>query len=401
MALVVTILVLLTLIMICGVLASNSVTHSKLAGIQQRRSRALDLAEAGVSEAVARISSTEVPANLNPRMVTQIFNTASGNVPVLGTDSTSLATAQPAGTWLGYSADKRGPDVLTVRYKTDAARTLIYKYDPTKNPPIQTASGYPIYEITATGRVGDVVRRIMTDVVAKPFNMNIRGALASKVPVKFSGNAFACGFNHRPDTPNGTGVNGQGGLGGCNEDPSVQHWEVGGGTSDKTGIWSASSISSNGASSASGSPPQQGTQTGFYNGPWEALGMTQADFVAWVGARSGSVPANLNDVLYLDNNNVRQDQSGTFSVTGSGAGFLYVDGDLIINGSFNYRGLIYVEGNVKLNGQAWILGGLVVRGKAETKFNGGATLLYSQDAIAQNLARYGGSMTNLAWRELQ
>jgi len=398
MALVVVILVLLTLIMICGVLASNSVTNSRLAGISQRRSRALDLAEAGVSEAVARISSSEVPANLNPRMVTQIFLVTSGNAPALGADSTALATAQPPGTWLGYSADTRSPDVLTVRYKTDAAGTLIYKYDPTKNPPIQTASGYPIYQIKATGRVGDVTRRILTEVVAKPFNVNVRGALASKVPVKFTGNAFACGFNHRSDTPNGTGVNGQAGFGGCNEDPSVQHWETG--TQDKTGIWSASSISSNGATSASGAPAQQPSQTGFYNGPWEALGMTQAEFVAWAGARNSNVPANLNDVIYLDNNNIRQDQSGTFSVTGSGAGFLYVDGDLIMNAGFNYRGLIYVEGNVKLNGSAWILGGLIVRGKAETKFNGGATVLYSQDAIAQNLARYGGSMTNIAWREL-
>jgi hypothetical protein len=128
--------------------------------------------------------------------------------------------------------------------------------------------------------------------------------------------------------------------------------------------------------------------------------MTQAEFWAVTGARKSTVPANLNGIMYIDNNATTQDQSGDFAVTGFGSGFMYVDGDLTMNGAFSYRGLIYVEGDVKLNGQAWILGGLIVRGKSETKFNGGATILFSQDTIIQNFARFGGTMTNLAWREL-
>ena len=39
--------------------------------------------------------------------------------------------------------------------------------------------------------------------------------------------------------------------------------------------------------------------------------------------------------------------------------------------------------------------------KVTTKFNGGATVLYSYDAISQYVSRYGGSISNLAWREVR
>jgi hypothetical protein len=76
-----------------------------------------------------------------------------------------------------------------------------------------------------------------------------------------------------------------------------------------------------------------------------------------------------------------------------------VDGDLTLNSSFTYRGLIYVEGDLKINGQAWVLGGIIVRGKAELRQNGGSTILYSGPTISQVLAKYGGQFVTLSWRE--
>ena len=76
-----------------------------------------------------------------------------------------------------------------------------------------------------------------------------------------------------------------------------------------------------------------------------------------------------------------------------------MDGDLTMNAGFTWRGLIYVEGDVKLNGSSWILGALVVKGKTKTQFNGGATILYSEDAIAQYITR-NGSYATLSWREI-
>ena len=77
-----------------------------------------------------------------------------------------------------------------------------------------------------------------------------------------------------------------------------------------------------------------------------------------------------------------------------------MDGDLTLNSTITFRGLIYVEGDLKLNGQAWILGGVIVKGKTSVKMNGGATILYSSEAISRALARYGGQFVTLNWREL-
>jgi hypothetical protein len=46
-----------------------------------------------------------------------------------------------------------------------------------------------------------------------------------------------------------------------------------------------------------------------------------------------------------------------------------------------------------------VLGALIVRGKSQIKANGGATLLYSNDSIKQSIAKYGGQMIMLSWRE--
>lgn len=397
-ALVIALMVLLVLVTVSAALVTTSIVNTRLSGMDQQRAKALDLAEAGVAEAVSRIKSGEVPSNNNPKMVSKIFLAAAGSVPALGTDSTGLATAQPAGNWLNYSTPTRTSTTLTVKYKTDGARSTIYKYDVNQSMPINTVSGMPIYEITSTGTVGNTTRTLQVDVVSQPFNVNVKGALATKQDVKFTGNAFACGYNHRIDTPYDTGSNGRAGVGGCNEDPAQQHWELGNG--DKTGIWSGSTINSGGASSRDGNPPELTNQVGFYTGPWDALGLSQAQFWTLVGPAQSTVPGNLNGNMYLDNDATVQNQSADFHMTGTGSGLLYIDGDLTMNAGFTWRGLVYVEGDVKLNGHSWILGGLIVKGKTQVKFNGGATILYSYDAISQYISKYGGSISNLAWREM-
>ena len=107
-------------------------------------------------------------------------------------------------------------------------------------------------------------------------------------------------------------------------------------------------------------------------------------------------------MIYLDNNATLMDRTGAFAYHGGdGEGYLYVDGDMTINGNFTYRGLIYIEGDLHINGTCWILGGLVCKGKADINLaNGTLTVLYSGDAIQQALAKYGGQFVTLGWREL-
>ena len=399
MAMVMALLVLMVISVIATLMMMGLQAETRIAGSSMRQAEALNVAEAGIAEAVSRIRVGDIEdTGANPRMVAQIFNAPSGNVPASGADTIGLATAQPAGAWLEYSTATKGRNVLTVEYKTDAAKTVVYRYDKNVAPPIQTLSGYPIFVITSTGRVNRELRRVVSEVIRKPVNINIHGSVTAGVDVKFTGNARVCGYNHRADTPTNRGDNGRGGADGCNEDPGVQHWELP--TGHKPGIWSTDDVNSSGGAVASGTPDELENQTGFYAGPWEALGMSQAEFYSWIGPRTATLPGDLNGVYYLDDNSTTQDHSGNYGIHGAtGSGLLYVDGDLTLNSTFSYRGLIYVEGNLNINGSAWVLGALVVKGQSVLKNNGGATVLYSYDAITQNISQQAGTFVTLSWQE--
>jgi Tfp pilus assembly protein PilX len=389
MALVMALLALVVLsLTIAGIMMTLN-ADTKVAGHQVRNAQAFYVAQAGLAEAEARIRFGDVPNNLNPRMVTQIFNTdpAITPVPVLGTDSVALATDQPSASMLDYSTVGRSDRVLNITYKTDAARTKIYRYNNALNPAVQTTSGFPIYTITSTGLKGQDKSTIITEVCQKPFNLNVRGAMAANVGIDFGGNSYVCGHNHSIDTPPGTLI------------PACSGWHTG--TGDLAGAWSTGSITYGGSSTQDGTPPRLPSQTGFYAGPWESLGMVQADFFPWVGAPFTTEPDPPRGIVYLDNDGITQNHTGSFAYHGgNGEGFLYIDGDVTINGNFNYVGMIYVEGDLKINGTCWILGAMVVRGNTTINIaNGNLTVLYSSDAIQQRIAKYGGSIQRLSWRE--
>lgn len=387
-ALIMALLVLLVISLLSVTLLMSVNVETKVASLSMRQVQALNLAEAGVGEAIARIRAGDIPSNSNPLQVAQIFNALPGNVPVLGTDSVALATSQPVGGWLAYTTAGKTDSVLTVSYKTNAAKTQIYRYDPAKNPAVQTASGFPIFVVTSTGRQGSAYGRVVAEVIQRPVNVNVKGALAADKGIDFSGNSEICGFNHNISTPAYTGV------------PPCNAWELTSG--HLPGSWSSGTITSGGSSTQNGSPvPNSPGQTGFYSGPWDAFGMPQAEFFSWIGAPVSSEPANPQGVYYLDNNGTSQDASGDFKYNGgTGEGLLYVDGDLAINGNFVFRGLIYIEGDLQINGTCWILGSIIVKGRSRIKIaNGSCTILYSQDTITQSIAKYGGQFVTLSWRE--
>lgn len=395
-ALVMALLVMLVTGILGAILMMTLTAESKLASYSQREASALNTAEAGIAEACARIRNQDfLYSTANPREVAQIFNVASGSVPVLGADSLGFATGQPAGQWLGYSTAGRSADALTVEFKTNAARTQIIRYDPTLTPPLNTATGYPVYKITSTGTArGGVKRRIVAEVMSKPYTINIKGALTADMDIEFIGNAVVCGYNHRADAHDWDGESGRNGS----PTSCVPHETA---TGHLPGSWNTGIVNNGGTAFQSGQPSAnlQG-QTGFYAGPWESMGLEQAEFWPWIGPRTGTAPATPEGIFHLDNDGVKQNQSGDFAFHGvSGEGMLYIDGDLRLNSTFVYRGIVYIEGDIIMNGQAWILGALIVRGKSVVKQNGGATILYSSEAIQQALQRYGGQFVNLSWVE--
>jgi hypothetical protein len=398
-ALVMAMLILLVMTLLGLVLMAGASLNRSLAGNDQRMRETLNLAEAGVGEALSRIRSQEanmVPSD--PDDVCQVFNTVAGSVPVLGADSIALATAQPLGQFLDYSTPGRGPDVLSISWKKDPTGTMVMRYDGTRNPALNTASGLPVYVIRSTGRVGLARRTVVAEVIQRPFNVNVRAALAADVPIDFVGNAFICGYDHDGDTPYDDGEDGRP----APFPPDPTHCEDNEEASGHLpGAWSTGGIGGGGASGASGSPAGfTPNQTGFYAGPWEAFNMGQSEYYSWLGQPINSAPSSWEGVFNWDNNATTQDQSANLALHSvNGEGFLYVDGDLRCNAGFHYKGLIYVEGDFDINGQAWILGGVIVSGRTSIKANGGMTILYSSEAITQALAKFGGQFVTLSWRE--
>jgi type IV pilus assembly protein PilX len=397
-ALVISMLILLVMTLLGLVLMAGASLNRGLAGNDQRMRQALNVAEAGVGEAEARIAKQEVLMNAAvPAAACQVFNTVAGSVPVVGADTTALATGQPVGSYLNYTRPDRGPDVLTIGWKRNAANQVM-KYDATLNPAIQTATGIPIYTITATGKQGNARRTIVTEVIQKPYVVLAKGAFTADQAIDNLGNANICGYNHFASTTINDGTKGR--IGARPDYCQLDETGTGG---DVPGVWDSAPLNNGGNATNFGNPDTLGNQghNNFYTGPWDCFGMSQSEFWQFVGApKDPGAVTNYNGINYVDDNGVSRDQSCQLGPSGvDGEGFLYVDGDLKLNSNFSYKGFIFVEGDITVNGNAWILGGLVCRGKANIKLNGKMTVLYSSDAITQMLTKYGSQFVTLSWRE--
>ncbi len=400
-ALVISMLILLVMSLLGLVLMAGASMNRGVAGNDQRMRQSLNLAEAGIGEAESRISNQDTQMDpADPNDVCQIFNTPAGTVPVLGADSTALATGQPVGSYLTYSSPDRGPNALTIAWKKNPDGTAVMRYDPTHTPNMNDLSGSPIYTITSTGRVGQARRTVVAEVMQKPYQVLAKGALVASVTVTDLGNANICGYDHFINTPYDDGNKGRGLMPGdldhCIDNENTL-------LPAQPGVWGTDGITNGGKANSAGNPDylQNQGKPAFYSGPWDCFGMSQAEFWGFVGAPTA--PSSITDwkgLYYVDNNTVTRDASCSLSPSGiDGEGFLYVDGDLSLNSNFHYKGFIFVEGDFKINGNAWVLGGIVVKGVTELKSNGTMTILYSSDAITQMLSKYAGQFVTLNWRE--
>src|SRR5262249_29648313 len=221
-------------------------------------------------------------------------------------------------------------DALTISFKTDAAKTQIFRYDPSLSAPlgpINTATGLPIYVISSTGHDGAAVKRVVTEVIQKPVNVLCKGAFVAGHDIDFAGNAVVCGWNHSPNTPPWTGEDGR--ITPPASKP-CQPYELPMGSGELYGSWTTGGTNNGGTAFQNGFPTANASgQVGFYTGPWDAFAIQQADFYSWIGAPKSTMPTNLNAITYLDNDGIGQNQSGSWACHGvTGEGMLYVDGDL-------------------------------------------------------------------------
>jgi hypothetical protein len=404
--LVLTLIVLFAISIIGGTLAMVSSMDLKIAGNQRTTTQALFVAEAGLTEAVHRISLPN-PTNVtvggwtgnaaisdsepyDPNWETRIYLTAPGAAPAAGGSVVSTGTIQnPNNPYLEYSETAGTDDVLTIRHKWrdrdgDSARDAneVVRYDPMQMPPENFNSGFPVEVVTVAGQSAEGRRIVQAEVARKILIARTLGALYVDKAVKLTGNCAFCGWNHNVNTPPGTQPN------------ACVAWHLPSG--NLPGVTATGDeVKTQGSADVLGNPtPIDNAATNpFYSLP-EVLGLSAAEVNKMLAnADNTSITNPLNGITYINGNaNINSNLTGQ--------GLIYVTGDLKAAGSFRFKGLIYVEGDVHFTGTPWVLGSMIVRGTSDFNFSAGnAAVLYSKDAISQALS---GALPclMLSWKEL-
>ncbi|MFN8586735.1 MAG: PilX N-terminal domain-containing pilus assembly protein [Candidatus Eisenbacteria bacterium] len=394
-ALVMAIVVLLVISLLATAVMQNLSTQRKISGHGLRTSRALSAAEAGVAEMLSRMRSGEITLDeLEPASAVQIFLVPAGQAPAVGADTTAYATVQPSGEWLDYSSSSRGPDVLTLGFRRDDAGRIV-RWDDEQSTALNTACGMPVYSVTSTGKINGDRTRIRTEFFWKPHHLTFNAAICSGVDVILEGTMSVCGYQHEAATDYTDAELGRSGS------PSCTEHEVGIG--NLPGVWTAGTLSNNGVQVTGIPSPTIESQGGFYDGPWEPLGMTPAELTRLLGTHT-TAPSSWDGMVWLDDDATFANGTRAYAIDNlSGTGVLYVDGDLELTGTVAYRGLVYVAGDFSSTAGGALVGGLIVHGASggSCALSNGPSVVYSRDAVNEALGRAAREIVTLSWREVR
>jgi hypothetical protein len=405
-ALAISIILLLTVAAMALVATTLSSTDFVVAGNDRQFQASLDVAEAGLAEAMHRLSltpGTMVTANgvtfdasirdpsdpPDPNWRARIFLTAPNAAPAGGASDFHTGTIQ-SGDPLLYSDASDATKALTIQHRlfdfNGDGTSEVVLYDPSRIPAENPVSGQPVERITVRGQNGLASRMIQVDAIRFPLTINALAALSTDGEVDLRGNVTVCGHDHRIDTPEGTQ------LPNCSP-----NWDEPDGHLNAV-MTTGDTVGTQGSVDLLGSPTATNTDpTNPFLSLAQTLGVSQADLQDILdSADHYAIDADpLDGITVID---------GDVQITGQqeGTGLLYVRGNLRIGGGFAWRGLVYVEGTLENHGNTWILGGVVVRGDGALSVDFGSgtpTILYSRDMLTQALL---GSMDYIVlnWKEI-
>jgi hypothetical protein len=377
-----------------------SSTDLKISGKQGHETQALFVAEAGLAEAVHRLGLA------NPTVMGG-YNVAIGDLPPYDPDwkvyvqlhnnaptsdgSTSyVGTLQDlSGEHLAYSVASGTDDVISIEHKwedldADGIHDAdeVVRFDPSRVPPENFETGFPIDIVTVKGQSGQGERTLQADVTRQVMMTKAMGAFYTDKALEIKGNSAFCGWNHPVGIPEGIRPNecfayhtGDGHLGGITT------------TGDEVKI-------KGGKKDIEGDPPVDDDATNPWYSLAELLGITQSQLNDLLAKPDFTAPADLMDgITYIQGD-------ATLNAGMVGHGLIYITGNVTINGGFIYYGLIYIEGDAQITGTPWILGSVSVKGTADFRFTAGTGgVLYSAESIATYIGQLF-PMQVLAWRDI-
>ena len=383
----------------------------QIAGNQMTSAQAFSYAEAGLSEALLRMSDPSAtpagtyigeavgtvtpgwgkyivndPGNsgldpqYNATLSDGLNNNGNGQIdepnehyPETGSKQSSL----PLTSKLDYPWVK-------VRYKVNGAGQVLlfgdHDNNPTTPPKENLVRGQPELIVTAAGRKGVGAKTVTVEAIKWPLPP-VPGSVYTEGTMNFNGNSFYIdGHDHNPTAPYDT-------IAGNTPLPGI--------SSPNNAGPIAGALSGQQIDNVQGTGADPSVQTSSVNLdlPSIAASWTQLANLTYSGNTNNPDMSTWGTIGDLKIVHV----AGDLSITGSGngAGVLIVDGDFHLGGTVNYNGIIIVLGNVDIQGGGNaknIVGGLMVQGTltGTTNVAGNVKLLYSSAMINQlySLTRY-------------
>ena len=377
----------------------------QIAGNQAAGSQAFANAEAGISEALRRMSNPSDPVAGNyigqqngtwtpgygRYIVTDPGNSALDPrydaTTTDGVDNNGNAAVDEASEhypeWGSMQnsgipvASKLDYPWVKVRYKLNSSNNILLFGDDDNNPltpPKENlVRGFPEIVVTAAGRKGVGSKIVTVEAVKWPLPP-VPGSVYTEGSMSFQGNSFYIdGHDHNPTAPYDT-VTGSPSL------PGIAT------PNDPNAI--SSNLNAQQQDNVEGSGGDPSVQSSSYNLDLQAMAdawSLMAD-LTFNGSLNNPSTAGWGDMTTLKIVHVKGDLS--LQGSNSGAGVLIIDGDFHLGGSFNYNGVIICLKNVDVVGGGSaknIVGCLMVQGTLsdQTNVNGNVKVLYSSAMISK------------------
>jgi PilX N-terminal len=383
-------------------------SEKQIAGNQASTSQAMYAAEAGLSEAIARMNYPDDPAYIGPANPSAGW----GCYVVEANGASKLDPDLPAeqkdgldndGDGIVDNAGERYPEVnsaqlalkeslgypyVRVRYKTQG-NSLVLFGDADHNsltPPTENLSmGAPVLEVTAQGTRGNANKLVEATAYRYPL-IDVNSAVWAGASLKMNGNALLIdGHDHTATAPYDT-VAGAPTLPGILTEGPTSDIDLSSGQQDNV-------LGLNDVGSVFQSPT-----TYDFNKIWATIAPL-ADKSLPGGTTLSSFDAPIGTIgdpkITVANGNLKISGSWT------GTGILVVNGSLIMTGGAQFTGIVVALGDVSLAGGgpadvAHIVGGLIYQGTVvdASSYGGAARVYYSSEAVnaANLLSRY-----QMAW----
>jgi hypothetical protein len=419
-AIVITLIMLAALAALGAMVASTASAETQMAGNRMGYTRALYLAEAGVHEAMVRLSDSSSPYYIGEDMAAP--NVGWGNYIVLNQGGSAADSDRWKQGVDGLDNDLDGfvdesydfyPEVLSVQADTTAMNLMssyltypwvrvsysldgsntIQRFGDSDGDPVtpsckNTTDGSPIVKVTSLGQKGRSLRRVEVELVKTPLPYTDGVIYVETDNLKFNGNKFLIsGQDFNPATGDTVPGSKRKKAIITTEDPAILLGNLKANQYDQV-------------IGPTGTPDVHGTTYDL-------------DLAGYISEYSSCA-----DIVYLgDQNNPSTDgwggkneyhiihvKDGNLDISGAadGGGILLVDGDLKATGGFTWYGLIIVGGHLDWSGggnDVNLYGAILAGGTVDREdLSGNIKLVHSSEALGKLYDLKGFQI--LSWNEL-